>query len=60
MGRKRINVLSEDERYQEDIEQVQFLMKWAEKKENKKVSRKKYMDEFKDEFRDVFRSSTKN
>ncbi len=53
-------MLSEDERYEEDIEQVQFLMNWAERKENKKITRKKYMDEFKNEFKDVFRSSTKN
>ncbi len=49
-------MLSQDERYEEDIEQTQYMLKWAERKEDKKRTRKKYLDEFKE----VFKESTKN
>ena len=49
-------MLSDDERYEEDIEQVQYLMDWSERKEYKKNERKKKRDDI----MEVFRSSTKN
>ncbi|MFT4144334.1 MAG: hypothetical protein QM644_07730 [Mobilitalea sp.] len=49
-------MLSADERYEEDIEQVQFLMKWTERKDYKKNKRKKKLDDL----ISTFRSSTKD
>ena len=49
-------MISDDERYEEDIEQVQYLMDWNERKDYRKSERKKKRDDIKA----TFRSSTKN
>lgn len=51
-----MNVISHDERYDEDLEQAQYILKWIERKEDKKRTRRTHMDEF----REVFRANTKN
>ncbi len=42
-------MLSQDERYEEDIEQVQYLMEWNEKKEDKRSLKKKFKKDLKKE-----------
>ncbi len=49
-------VISNDERYEDDLEQVQCILEWTERKETKRRARKMYMDEF----REVFRAKPKN
>lgn len=47
-------MLSKDERYEEDIEQIKYLIEWTERKEQKKRMRKKNYDDS----REAFKAST--
>jgi hypothetical protein len=49
-------MLSADERYEDDLEQLQYLIDCAERKENRKSKRKK----MRDDIMATFRSGTKS
>ncbi len=51
-----MTVISNDERYEDDLEQAQFILEWVERKETKRKTRKMYMDEF----REVFKAKSKD
>ncbi len=48
-------ILSDDERYQEDIDQVQYLVDYSERKKNKKSERRKKRADL----MQIFKSNTK-
>ncbi len=49
-------MISNDEHYDDDLEQAQYILDWIERKEDKKRTRRMHKDEFKEESKE----NTKN